>query len=646
MNSNSLNSSNNNNNNKNNSNSNNNTKSVQDMVQNSINRLYPRNNSKKNSAATTGNNNSNETIRRESTLPPSSSSGNVAPSTYRLYPNSNRPQDPRPLRSHRYQTKIQEELYQYLSTNKFDIEMKQILSLKTLKTPTQKEFLLIFQWLYKQLDPGYKFNRSIEQDIYTLLKFLEYPFLDTINKSQISAVGGTNWPIFLGMLHWLLNLVKETVGLDDLDLNGFQDLQSNKFQTQLQDDSVIYNEQSIINKLFITYALKSYKSFLSFGEDDYSEFYNEMQNDYQNYLDEIQRKTHLNSELNETLQETFQSCKQKYNLFYDELERTNALKTDVTKFQNYIDLQRQRQIKWPNIIEKARNDIQNINESIQNINKEKQDIISDLEKKNLTLKDIENLHIERSNLTSSLNLIDSKQSQIKDSINSKLVTLKSSYTDLKNKINLYNESVYQILNETSLTSLPAPSKLVINSLDDEFQSSKFGLSSEEIIPNLPTLRTSINEMNLIIQSEIGRLQDDILQSGEKLDDIKLSNVSYSDKFEELEESLSKSKKEYNDLNEKYTTDSSTKQFELEQRAKEIRMFKLQNVEIMKSTETKWQETQKQYKKTISTINEKRAQLVCDIAKCLNDVVSFKGDIMTDLENIVMEINHEIKEQIK
>lgn len=612
--------------------------SVQQLVQNSMTRSgIPLNTHRR----------SMENRRESTILPSSAASGTQVPS--RPYGYSNKPQDPRPIRSHRFQSKIQDELFEYLSANKFDLEMKQTLTQKTLKNPTQKDFVLIFQWLYKKLDPGFKFNRSIEQDVYTLLKFLEYPYLDTINKSQISAVGGSNWPIFLGMLHWLLNLVKESLKFDELDMYSFQEKQQqidDDFESDSSDDQLLSNEQSLLNNLFLTYVLNSYRRFLSSGEDDYNDFYSDMESDYSAYIEEVREKLNRASDLNVHLQDQLDRAKENYDKYFDELERANALKTDVSKFKNYIDIQKQRQLKWPSVIEKAKSDINNIVDSIKNINKEKQEIISDLEKKNLTLKDIENLHKERAELTASLNTIDANQKQTRQSIESKLETLKSLFFDLRLKIDQYNNSIYEVLSNLSLESPPDATSLIINSLDDEYYISKFGQSAQDVIPILPSLRSSLNDLKNTIQSHSTKLQEDILQSQEVLDDLKLSIVSYTDKLEELEDSLSKSRKEYAELNEKYTTDSSNKQMNLEERAKEIRLFKLQNTEHRKSIESKWKKTQEEYKKTIATIGENRTQLVCDIAQSLDYVVSFKSDIMSDLENAVVEVNQELKQQIE
>jgi kinetochore protein NDC80 len=580
--------------------------------------------------------------RHGSTQPPSSSgSGN----NNQLFI-SDRPKDQRPIADPTFQAKVRNELYEFLSINNFGLKMKCELSDKILKHPTQKQFSLIFQFLYKKLDPGYEFE-SFETDVYDLLKFLEYPYFFTIHKSQVSVAGSSsNWPIYLAMLHWLLTLVKESLKITDLDIDSIQESSTlNKNLNNPINDAIISNEQSILNKLFINYALQSYKAFLSEGENDYAVFYNEMQNDYKDFIDEVQRKYNFNLEINQNLQETLNSLNEKSNLFYDEFERSTALKTDVTKFQSYIDTQKQRQTRWPSIIEKAKNDINDIKESIKNINKEKQDIVLDLEKKQLTLKDIEELHKERSKLTLNLNSIDLKQNETKELIDNKLLNLRSEFLDLQSKISVYNNSIYEILNNLNLSITPDSSLIVISSINDELQTSKFGLSPNEIIPILPNLRTSLNNLRSSIQSQILTIQDETLQTQESLDDLKLSIVSYTDKLEELEDSLSKSKKEYSDLNEQYSTDSSNKQMELEERAKEIRLFKLQNMEYKKSVESKWKDTQRNYKKIISGINERRSQLFYDIVQSLDQVVNFKSDIMTDLENAVFEVNQEMKQHI-
>ena len=83
----------------------------------------------------------------------------------------------------------------YMVQNNFELEMKHVLSQNVMKSPTQKDFNYMFQWLYHRIDPNHRFQKNIDQEVPPILKQLRYPFERSITKSQIAAVGGQNWKI-------------------------------------------------------------------------------------------------------------------------------------------------------------------------------------------------------------------------------------------------------------------------------------------------------------------------------------------------------------------------------------------------------------------------------------------------------------------
>ena len=69
----------------------------------------------------------------------------------------------------------------------------------------------ISQFLYSRIDPTetYKtlMEKKPEEEVPKILKSLGYPF--TIHKRSLASVGSPHtWPILLGALHWLMELVK------------------------------------------------------------------------------------------------------------------------------------------------------------------------------------------------------------------------------------------------------------------------------------------------------------------------------------------------------------------------------------------------------------------------------------------------------
>ena len=114
--------------------------------------------------------------------------------------------DRRRLRDRGVQLAMAQELEEYLALHNFQMDMKHALRPDTLRNPTQKDFTLLFQWLYRRIDPAYVFQKSMDAEVPPILKQLRYPFEKSITKSALMAVGGQNWSTFLGMLHWLMQL--------------------------------------------------------------------------------------------------------------------------------------------------------------------------------------------------------------------------------------------------------------------------------------------------------------------------------------------------------------------------------------------------------------------------------------------------------
>jgi kinetochore protein NDC80 len=71
--------------------------------------------------------------------------------------------------------------------------------------------LYLSQFLYSRISPNATYKKLMEkrpeEEVPKILKSLGYPF--TIHKTSLSNVGSPHtWPILLGALHWLMELVK------------------------------------------------------------------------------------------------------------------------------------------------------------------------------------------------------------------------------------------------------------------------------------------------------------------------------------------------------------------------------------------------------------------------------------------------------
>ncbi len=106
-----------------------------------------------------------------------------------------RQKDPRPLRDKTYQSQSINLIINHLRQSNYQSPIEQ----RNLTNPTAKDFLNIYRFLYKNLEP----NKDIVkvEDIAGALKTIRYPFVHDISKSSLQAVGNQQtWPLLLGML--------------------------------------------------------------------------------------------------------------------------------------------------------------------------------------------------------------------------------------------------------------------------------------------------------------------------------------------------------------------------------------------------------------------------------------------------------------
>lgn len=556
------------------------------------------------------------------------------PSSRRLYMGGPiQTRDRRPIRNRDYKAQMQRELFEYMSTNKFDIQMKQQLTARSLRSPTQKEFVLMFQFLYKKIDPGFKFVRTIEQDVYAILKFLEYPYLDNINKSQLSAVGGTKWTVFLAMLYWLLHLVQQVDKFDEEDIDNLQmastvtsrsddgNDDSVVFSRKVNvEDEVILGENSLLDRLFTRFVLNSYRQFLMTGTDDYSTYFNEMKRKYLDCTRSIVRKAQKLIDENVQLTSELKAKLTEQGELHTKVERFKALQIDVDKFQKYMDSQIKRSKRWPVVLNKANEDIADIKKNIANAEEEKQKIVAALKEKGFSLEEIQQMHQERSQLSSDFDSFVERQSQVTKEIEEKVTELKSHYDTLEGLIEEYNSILRDVGGETVTLSS--------KSLEE------YGLKPSEIVP---VDDEQLGKMKSQIHKSWMDKHEKCLQAEEQLEDSKLKSVSLGDQLQETSESLERSKAEYTELSETKSSEVKNLQVEIGKVDEDIHGTSTELQQAKQKAQKEYDTVKSQLKSLTMHLAEQRNALLIQIAGCIDHVISFKTGIMGDLESCNREL---------
>ncbi|GME79877.1 unnamed protein product [Ambrosiozyma monospora] len=549
------------------------------------------------------------------------------------------------------QIQMQNELFDFLSTHHFDIDMKHQLTPKTLKSPTQKDFSLMFEWLYKQLDPGYKFVKSVESDVYFLLKVLEYPDLLKISKSHIVAVGGDHWPKYLSMLHWLMSLVEAKLEGDNIDLSKFQedqepDKDTSMFADQEINNSAVIEEQRLVSRIFTRYAVKAYKEFIFNNAETFEEQYEEMRKEYEDHMSDVNRSTSEGLREHDLLCDKINTEMANKEELNAAVEKNRNLQRDLGKFKKYVDLQYERSTQWPIALQKLKESISLFKESIVQAEEEKSKIVAELNSKKLTLKELEQMHQERAHLSSHLSNIAQKQREVEQSYEEKFQNLKAVFMDLDSMVEEYNSSLSKSMLSVDLTESP---QLTITNFNDDLinNESKLGLKPHELLPQLNqvNLKSELLKLKEAIIKKHGENADKLMVYQAKFDDLNLELMSLKDEVEFLEDELTQARKDSNAMSEHYYNETSSFQLQSEEKGKEIRIQTYKMEDRRKKTTSDFENAQKQLKKARTQMDERRQNLFYELNDYMAYLTTYKTEVMNDLETLNETLDRELSDQV-
>jgi len=303
-----------------------------------------------------------------------------------------------------------QELSEYLAHGNFDMEMKYNLSQNWMKSPTQKDFVNLFQWLYHRIDPSYRFivGKNLDTEVVAILQQLRYPFRSSITKSQITAVGGQNWSIFLGMLHWMMQLAKM---MDQYGQGSFDEA-SIDAGFDVAGDRIIFN--------FLTDA---YQEWLTMGDDEDDDKADEMLKPHvdamavkfdqanEKYLEQLRI---LEAE-RKTLQDQIDDLSKSGPRLAKLGDEVKVLEEDRGKFDEYnanLEAKLERSEKRTRLFEE---ELVKIEAESQQADQEKCELQAAVDRQGITIQDIDRMVSERERLQRGIEaalerLEDSKQS--------------------------------------------------------------------------------------------------------------------------------------------------------------------------------------------------------------------------------------------
>ena len=571
------------------------------------------------------------------------------------------PRDPRPIRDRSFQARIGQELLEYLTQNNFELEMKHSLGQNTLRSPTQYDFNYIFQWLYHRIDPGYRFMKSMDAEVPPILKQLRYPYEKGITKSQITAVGGQNWPTFLAMLHWLMQLAQ----MMDRFILGDYDEACAEAGVDVSGDRIIFR--------FLTGA---YHDWLQGGEDEDDEtagqrlvphvesMAEEFERGNEKYVQEMQALEAENRSLRDQIVEMEKSAPDMAKLD----KHFRILEDDKRKFEDYIQNVQGKIEKYETRNKFLDEEVKKTDTDLQAAEEERIGLQASVDQQGITIQDIDRMNTERERLQRSLDDTMVRLEEGNARIMEKEAEASRKLEDLEEIVKAYNTLGYQtsLIPSSAVNAKGVDYELSLNVNENSFSASQIGganrISTEGdrlladpftgyhpahllnldlrgvIRSNLQTLRKEINERR---KNAI----DDDMERRNLLDNIKEAMDEKRSEVEALEHRRRAAEEEFERTKEITTTQKLASDAQIEKMEKELAKMRATLSESVQLMEQREMNTNIEYEQLTLRANALREEMHTNVESMLNDVIRFKVHVQKGLEDYESFVVDEVEQEL-
>ncbi|KAI6901759.1 HEC/Ndc80p family protein-like protein [Hortaea werneckii] len=584
-------------------------------------------------------------------------------------PQAGIPQDPRRLRDPNTRAVMGQELMEFLAQRNFEMEMKHTLTHKTMTSPTQKDFNLMFHFLYHCIDPSYRFQKNIDAEVPPLLKQLRYPFEKNISKSQLAAVGGNNWSTFLGLLHWMMNLAK----MMEQYSTGVYDSACEESGYDVAADRITFN-----------FLSDAYKEWLSIEDDDDDEA--EAQRRIQPHVDAMAAKFEAANQSNLEQVKMLEAESKSLQDQIDELSKSapklakldetiKVLEEDKGKFEQYNQSMEAKVEKYLHRADLLQQEIEKCEAELQEATSERDELQRKVDEQGLSVQDIDRMNTERDRLQRGVESTQQKLEESKDRCNKKEAETAAKLEELETVIERYNRIGYQI----GITPTTAPHaqgqdlelKLTLNSGPD-FSSSQMGTSQQANDPSsssdrllstptsgyqpthllppnhIPTTKRALQSLRTTISERRTQALDDDMT---KSDILQKTTEALEDKYSELQ-TLGHRKRaaeeEWEKMREILSAQGMASEAQIERMEKELGRMRREVGESVQILEQREMGVGLEYEQLTLHSSALREELHTELERMLNEIIRFKIHIQSSLEGyeefVADEVERECSEQ--
>ncbi|MBW0498270.1 hypothetical protein O181_037985 [Austropuccinia psidii MF-1] len=287
------------------------------------------------------------------------------------------------------------------------------LSLKTLQTPTTKDFQNIFKFIIKCSDQAHRWNllgKKLEDEIIPLLKNMGYIAVDTLTKSGIQAPGSMqNWPAMLAMLHWIVMTIK----LREEAMSNYKIKLDTNLEPSMDDPR---SEELAAISHWFSYVGQTYTLFLQ--SDDFDREFHKppLEDFFQKRKDRVLAEIERLESRTAILQSEHAKLVSKPSSFEAAKKEHEKLGRDAERFLEYIGKLRESNKKSEKQNEALKKSLESTEAKLKEASKQKAELVAKVDKQNISDVELQQISSTRSQLERSSAAAATKHLQLTESM--------------------------------------------------------------------------------------------------------------------------------------------------------------------------------------------------------------------------------------
>ncbi|NXO99230.1 NDC80 protein, partial [Certhia brachydactyla] len=532
--------------------------------------------------------------------------------------------DPRPLHDKAFIQQCIKKLCEFLVENAYAHNV----SMKSLQSPSVKDFLKIFTFIYRFLCPSYELPDSkFEEEIPKVFKDLGYPF--PLSKSSMYTVGAPHtWPQIVAALVWLIDCVKLYNAIRE-NAPSFDDRQSWGGET---DDGIVHN------KLFMDYCVKCYDLFMK-GRDTFEELDAEVQSKLKDLFNIDQFQMESLAAENKRLQEEIARLEKEKESEPDRRVTLrnvkSSLQADVQKYQAYLANLESHIAILDQKVESVNDEVETAEMEVEAMKQENARLRHILDNQKYSAADIERINHERNELQQTINKLTKEleaeehqlwNEELKYARNKEAIEMQlAEYHKLARKLKLIPVSAenskghdFEIQFNPEAgpnclvkyrTQIKAPLMEIINETEEEIS---------KATQRKMTLEDTLEQVNVMLEDK-KRSVKTLTEEAEKLDDL------YQQKLKEIEEEEQKCANE------------------LESLKKHKQLLESGVYEGLSEATNELHDLQRQYQVVLQTTTEEKRKIGANLSRLIETVATHIASIVKYLDEQNLKICRDYEE---